>query len=306
VTPPGRVAIVTINWNGLAQTRACLDSLRDLDPKRHMVLVIDNGSRGEQATTLAREYPWVRVLPQQSNLGFTGGCNVGIDVALAEGYDSVLLLNNDVVVEPGFLEPLLTFQAATPDAGAVGPVMLYGPGDRVWSAGGHVSLITGFTVVEGKGRSADDYPTGSPFATDLIAGACLLVSTDLIRRVGSLDDRYFAYYEDLDWCARFRAVGRRCYTVPASRIRHDKSASTGIAGSNKLAPIAAYYMSRNAFIFARAHLHGPRLLLFLGAQLAVRAPYNLLVRTGPRARVAYLRGLADGLAGRSGRAPVRD
>ena len=289
------VGIITINWNGIEDTRQCLDSLRDIDDPHLTTYVVDNGSANDEAARLKGEYPWCRVLPQPTNLGFTGGCNVGIEAALADQVDYLVLLNNDAVVEPDFLGPLLDFHRRTPDAGAIGPLMMYSGRDEVWSAGGTISALTGFTMVEGKGRTRASYDGAAPFETDFVAGCCLMVAADLVRQVGDLDDRYFAYYEDLDWCFRMRRLGHRSYTVPSSVIHHRKSASTGEAGTDKLSPVAAYYMARNACYFGRVNLPVRRRVPFLLAQFAVRAPYNLILRSQPGARRHYLRGLAAGI-----------
>jgi GT2 family glycosyltransferase len=290
-----RVGVVTINWNGLEDTRRCLQSLGGVTYQNLRVFVVDNGSADDQAATLAAEHPWCRVLPQQSNLGFSEGCNVGIAEALADGADYILLLNNDTQVTPGFLEPLVEFAERTPGAGAVGSLILYDTSDTVWSAGGHLSILTGFTHIEGKGQPRSAYTSREPFPTEFIAGACLLVDSGLVRQVGLLDPEYFAYYEDIDWCYRFRAAGRVAYTVPASVIDHRKSASTGAAGTNKLSPVAAYFMARNALYFGRKHLTGARRWWFTLMQFVLRAPYNLAFRTQPGAKRPYLRGLAHGV-----------
>jgi GT2 family glycosyltransferase len=183
--------------------------------------------------------------------------------------------------------------------------MLYEHGDTIWCAGGHISIASGFTRLTDKGRDRRIYAGAAPFETEFVAGACLLISTDAVSAVGLLDDEYFAYYEDVDWCFRLRRLGLRSYTVPKSVIRHKKSASTGASGTNQLSAIAAYFIARNAFVFARGNLTGIRRVIFRLAQLLVRAPYNLLFRTRSGSRRAYLDGLWDGVAHRSARAPTR-
>lgn len=295
MSSPPTVGVVVLNWNGITDTRACLTSLASCAYAQLRVYVVDNGSDDDEAGQLAVEFPTVAVMPQRANLGYTGGCNTGMRRALADGCTYILLLNNDTVVPPDFLGPLVAFATATPHAGAVGPVMLYEDGVSVWSAGGRVSVLSGFTHLEGKGSAAAAYRDHGPFVTEFVAGACLLVSAAVIADVGLLDDGYFAYYEDLDWCYRMIRAGYRCFTVPASTICHRKSASTGVAGTNKMAPVAAYFMARNAFRFCDAQLRGWRAGVFRAAQLLIRAPYNLLFRSAPRARRAYLLGVCDGL-----------
>ncbi len=289
------VGIVTLNWNGIDDTRECLDSLAHLSYDNYRVLVVDNASKDDQATILAKEYPWCEVLPQDTNLGFTGGCNVGISAALGQGCEYVLLLNNDTTVEPDFLDKLVDFYTATSDAGAVGPLMTYYDSDRVWFAGGRISIGTGFAVACGKGRGSQEYRRLAPYTTEYVAGCCLLVSAEVIAEVGEFDPAYFAYYEDSDWCYRMTMAGKQNYVVPDSVIYHKKSASTGPAGTNRLSRVAAYYVARNAFYFARRNLRGWRRFMFVTAQFCVRAPYNLLLRAGPGARRRYLRGIYDGI-----------
>lgn len=294
--------MVVLNWNGLDWTRRCLQSLRRMEYSGTVeVVVVDNGSEGDEADVLAKEYPEVSVMPLRRNVGYGAGCNAGIARAREGGRRPyVLLLNNDATLWPTTLAELVTFMESTPDAGAASPLILFQHAATVWSAGGRVSVPTGSVVMNLKGVPVDRVDRARVRVVDFAPGACLLLSPHLSDPESLLDEAYFAYWEDVDLCYRIRASGRRCYVVTSSTAEHAKSASTGAPGEGRFAPLVSYYLARNAFRFGRARLSGPTRVCFFISQLVPRAPYMLLRRTSALSRVSYVAGVRDGLLGRTG------
>jgi GT2 family glycosyltransferase len=228
-----KVAAVVLSWNGREDTLACLRSLEGEDAE---VIVVDNAS--EDGSAEAAAGAGAEVIRNERNLGYAGGMNVGIRAALERGADAVLLLNNDVEVEPGAVEAL----TAVEGAGAVCPVVVFAddPG-RVWYAGASFDPRRGYN-----GRHRTE-PTATE--TERICGAAVLIPRETIERIGSFDEQLFAYVEDADWSLRVRDAGLSLLVTPAARVRHKVSASTGGEGS----PDALYYSVRNLLTVCERH-----------------------------------------------------
>jgi GT2 family glycosyltransferase len=295
--------IILLNWNGLADTMACLASLRDAAPGPYCVrtLVVDSASQTDPRPALAAAFPAVRLERLERNMGFTGGCNYGMRLALAEGADYVVLLNNDTVVEPGFLAPLIEQLERHDEVGVAGPLIaLFEPPDRIWFAGGRFTLATGGARHRLLGRPTAAAPR-APFATDFMSGCCMALRARDLRRHGLFEEGYFAYYEDVELCLRLRRAGLAAVCVPQSRIRHRVSASTRQAGGP--APLAYYFGIRNRVALVRRHGGRAERALFLLAFNPLRLAYYLLTLAARRRwqALAWLfLGLVHGLQGRLG------
>jgi GT2 family glycosyltransferase len=288
-----KVCVVTINWNGLDDTLECLRSLETINYRDYEVVVIDNGSKNGDADRIAHRFPDVQLIRNPENRGFTGGCNQGIDVALASSAEYVLLLNNDTIVTADFLTKLVERYESLPDAGMISPVILYSDRRRIWFAGAEVRY--GIARHLHKGRLYESIDLGSqPFKTEYVPGTALLVSTALIRRIGVLNDDYFAYYEDLDWCYRARKAGRYSYVEPRAIIYHKKSGSTGEGGHVRLNKVPAYFVARNGVLFA-SNLEGRERMIYVINQFLLKLPLSLMLLVKPQAWGSYVRGLLDGM-----------
>jgi hypothetical protein len=231
------VAVVVPNWNGLEDTRALLPTLarcRLPAQWRLHVLVVDNGSSDGSAAAIARGFPEVEVLALPGNLRFAGGCNAGVTRALGQGADAVMLLNNDTEADPGLLEHLLLALEQEPRAGAAAPLICFkDPLDVIWYAGGRCVPALGLAAHRGL-RTQDRGQYRAVEETGYLTGCCLLATRAAWERVGLLDERYFIYAEDADWCLRARAAGFRLLFVPTARLWHKVSASTGAASPWKI------------------------------------------------------------------------
>lgn len=271
--------VILVNWNGWADTLACLDSLDRLTYSETTVLVVDNGSGDDSVARIRAARPDVRLLESGANLGFAGGNNIAIRAALDEGADYVWLLNNDTVVEPDALTALVDALEADPAAGAAGSKITYfdRPG-VLWYAGGD---FTPQGPVRHRGIDEPDagaYDTTEE--TGFITGCSLLLRTSVLAKVGMMRDEYFLYWEeaDLDW--RIRATGYRLLYVPGSVVRHKVGASLGQGWG----PAQTKYLARNMLHFYR--LNRPDRFaqvlaheLWVGAKHALRGRWALAVAT---------------------------
>lgn len=294
-----RVVAIVLNWNGGARNLACLSSLLAAGAEGLEVLFVDNGSADGSPEAVARAFPSVRQIRNGANLGFCEGNNVGLRAALASGAEFVLLVNNDVIVERGFLSPLLEAAAREPRAGALGPKMLRSDApDTIWAAGGSLAFRENGTKLRGHGRKeAGAFEEGE--AVDFIPGCALLLRARAVAEVGLLDPEYFAYVEDVEYASRLAASGWKVLYVPAARIYHEASASTG----GGYGAARKYATALNEVRYLRRH-GGAKgwaafLLFDLLALPLVFAREILRPGGNPRAVLAKGRGLLDGLRGRA-------
>lgn len=218
------IAIPTSNGRDLLE--ACLGSLETTDGPagRVRIAVYDNGSTDGTIEWLAERHPDVRVLSSPRNDGFAAPCNRLVEAAETP---LVCLLNNDVEVEPGFLEALLAARAET-GAACVGARVLSHDGQRIEFDGGTMNFL-GHGAPLRHGAVASDYDgEETPFDTLFGSGAALLVDRDTFLSAGGFDEDYFAYFEDVDLGWRLWTLGERCVQAPAARVRHREHGSEAI------------------------------------------------------------------------------
>lgn len=243
------VAIIIVNWNGREITDECLCSLQDLEYPDYHIMLVDNGSTDGSADFFEKEYPTVQVLALDSNTGFTGGNNAGIQKALDEGFDYVLLLNNDTIVEDrNFLSEMITECEHNAEIGMACPTIFYDdPPGRVWYSGAWLSLWRGW----GHYHQLPD--TDKPTETGYTTGCCLLVKAETIRAIGLLNGAYFLTVEDVEWSARAHKHGWKTVYIPGAAINHKDSVSSRSQGEGTYSPLRIYYNSRNSIWFIREY-----------------------------------------------------
>lgn len=225
---PPAVAVVILTWNGKDLTLDCLRSLEAVPTPGLRVVVVDNASSDGTVEAIRGRYgERVEIVETGANLGFAGGNNKGIEHALAGGADLVLLLNNDTVVDPGFVDALAAAMRDAPAVGVAGPKIYYHvPPDRIWFAGGVISMWRGTARHIGI-REVDRGQYDRPRDVDYITGCAMMVRRSVFERVGVLDTGYRAYFEDSDFCMRARRAGFGIRYVPSARVWHKISSSTG-------------------------------------------------------------------------------
>lgn len=240
------VLIIVVTWNGRDDTLACLESLRALHYQHAQTLVVDNGSSDDSVATIHRSFPEVKILETGANLGFTGGNNAGLRYALERGFDYVLLLNNDTIVAPDLLDHLIGAIDHDPRIGIVGPLIFYHrQPDVIWSAGGTIDWRNGTTAMRGLDqRDVGQFDRMAD--VDFVTGCALLIRRSAIECAGLLDERFFMYYEETEWCVRVARHGYRIVFVPRARLWHKIAPE-----QQHVSPRIVYYMTRNRLLFLR-------------------------------------------------------
>lgn len=222
------VYLLILTWNSRETVLECLDSVAQLEYGNLHPVVIDNGS--EDGTPDAVRKTWgnrVHVIENGANLLFARGNNTGIQYALAQGADYVMLMNDDVVVDPKLVSELVAAVEADPYVGVAGPKIYYWePRDQIWFAGGLVHLHKGTGEHIGI-RETDHGQYDTPRDCDYITGCALLIKREVVEKIGPLDPDYFFYWEDADWCFRARDAGYRVRYVPSGKLWHKISVSSG-------------------------------------------------------------------------------
>lgn len=224
-----KTVIVVLNWNSFDMTRECIESLLAMEKMgkgSFEILIVDNGSRDGSAERLRAALPQVEVIAAGRNLGFTGGCNLGMKRALEEGADYVLLINNDTVVKPDFLAELLAESERHPRAGMVSPkIYYYDDPQRIWWAGGTFSLWQGVPRHLGwKKVERGLYEVARPL--DWATGCGVLLKSAALQDVGLFDEKIFANGEDLDLSLRMRQLGWQIRYAPAAKLWHKEGFAT--------------------------------------------------------------------------------
>ncbi len=249
------VAIITVNFNGVEDTLELLKSLSQLSHPNYSVWVVDNGST-QDCSSISELFPAVNLIKSAGNLGFAGGNNLAIAKAEADYY---LLLNNDTIVKPGFLEPLVMRADSRKQIGIVSPKIMYGPDFSLIQYAGYTELsaiaIRGFALGSGK---PDDGSFNKATETARAHGAGMLIKKSVIDQIGPLPEMYFLYYEEMDFSAMATAAGFQIWFEPASVLYHKESSTVGKSSITK-----TYFLNRARLIYARRNRTGFTKLLSL-------------------------------------------
>ena len=293
------VNIVILNWNGLEDTRECLHSLRGVTYSNRRTIVVDNGSEGREAGALRHEFQdSIHVIESEANIGFAAGANLGIRHGLNDGAQFVLLLNNDTTLDPGFLTELVEAAQFRDDGAAFCPkTYFYANPEIIYSTGGSVSIWTATAKQIGRGQR-DSGQFDRVAIRDYADGVCMLITRGALEMVGLLDEEYFAYWEETDWCTRARANGLRCYYVPEARIWHK--------AARVQSPTNQYYFlyRRNALMFVRKRGTPLHRIVALLVHIFFYAPRYFMTHPGKIGRVpAELKALLSHASNQQPRRP---
>jgi len=291
----GRLAVVIVHWQDPAETLACVESLAAEPPDQ--VIVVDNGAREPVGALLAERAPSVLVLRLAENQGYAGGANAGMARALDDRADVVLLLNNDARLVAGAQAAARRALDGDARIGVVGArVVTREDATRLWLAWGDVTYRQSLVALHGA-----DVPDGPAWRTprdvDWVAGCALWFRAEALRALGSLDEAFFAYHEEVDWCARAREAGWRVVYWPDAVVTHTGRGSHGSARSIR---IRKYFAARNTILFARKHarpLEWAKLIFFLATLLPLELAYHTVRGSNADVRLK-LAGIRDAVLGR--------
>lgn len=247
------VAIILVNWKSPQYTIDCIASVKKLCYTNYDLIVVENGSDDNSSALIRQAYPEIKLMEMSENLGFVGGNNVAIREAQARGAEYVLLLNNDTVVDSDFLDKLIEAIQADPAIGIAGPTIFYfDHPETIWSAGGEILWNAGLTRMSNIGETDHGQLGCAPREVDFVTGCALLIKMEAIEKIGLLDPRFFAYYEEAEWCVRASRVGYKIIHVPTAKIWHKISLQ-----EREASPMVHYYMTRNRLLFLKLIKVGP-------------------------------------------------
>ena len=293
VINPPRIGVVILNFNSAADTLRCLATLREANGGERRAWVVDNGSSDGSGRlvppALAENEVW---LPLGSNFGYAAGNNVGIREALQWGAEYALILNPDVIVEPGFLQPLIRALEAVPKAGAACSLVLDSRGERIQSLGGSASLMTGRCRRRLYGRPIEATEAQTWTEVDFPLGACVLFRRECLEEIGLFNEAYFLYYEDVEIGLRARRETWRILAIPHSRVRHQDTTEEGAKD-----PAVVYHGTRNQVWVVAEYGRRFQRLAFFGVSILGRWPLRAvkhLLAGRLRCAWAVARGAWDG------------
>lgn len=248
-----KVSVILVNWNNFTDTAECLESLKQASYPNLEVVVVDNGSEGDDSRLIRERFgDHAYVIENDKNYGFAEGCNIGIRDALTRGAYYVVLLNNDTIVAPDFLNDLVSLAESDETVGiAGGKIYCYEDPRIVWSAGGFINYWTGRTPIRGRG-AVDHGQFEETLAVDWVCGTFMFISSRVLQTVGMLDKRFFFSWEDADLCVRANRRGFKVLFVPQSKIWHK-----GFAPGKKqrLTGPPVYHAVRGHLIFVEKHFN---------------------------------------------------
>jgi GT2 family glycosyltransferase len=227
------LSVLIVNYNSESYLKNCLRSLYQNTEHRPIeVIVVDNASTDGSLAMLARDFAEVKVIASPDNLGFSRGNNLAMREATGRFH---LLLNNDCLVEPGAIDTMLRIMQDRPDVGVLGPLLRNGDGSVQISFGRmigfHTEAMQKFlsTRYERGNRLFRRYVeqrSQTEASPDWVSGACVMLRSEVLDRVGFLDENFFMYTEEVDFCQRVRAEGYRVLYTPAAEIVHLGGKST--------------------------------------------------------------------------------
>ncbi|MEM3485433.1 MAG: glycosyltransferase family 2 protein [Candidatus Methanomethyliaceae archaeon] len=250
-----KVFIVIVTYNGLDDTLECLNSLRNVNYSNYSIVLVDNGSTNESLEQFRRLVSSnVYLLENNENLGFAKGNNVGIEFALSMGADFIMLLNPDTVVTENVLSVLVEFMQNNKMFKIVRPLS-FGYIDRSLRGynGGYINLRN-WTITPINSRFKDIALEDSILEVDFVAGDCLMISSDIIKRVGMLDERFFfGGGEDLDICTRVKKAGYKVAIIGSIRILHKGEDRSTMLKRTLRRQLYGYYMIRNRILLISKH-----------------------------------------------------
>jgi GT2 family glycosyltransferase len=234
------VFIVILNYNGNDYLNQCLNSVFRSDYTNLSVIVVDNDSRDGSLENARTNFPKVHFIRNSSNIGFARGNNIGIRFALEKFADYVFLLNNDATILPNTISSLVNLAEKNNSIGIVSPLIKKPQQKEIWFCGGKINWT--------RMRTEHFFPNKSlqPYLIEYASGCAMLIRKNVFKKIGLLDERYFLYYEDADFCLRANKGGFDIFLLPTAFAIHQES-------SNTKNPQKIYWLVLSGLIFFKTH-----------------------------------------------------
>ncbi len=220
------ILIIILNWNGKKDTLECLESLKKVIYPNFTTIIVDNGSQDDSVSIFKALFPQIPIFETKQNLGFAGGNNVGISWGLNEGYEWILLLNNDTTVAPDFLDAFMETARSKKEAKILGAkIYLYHDPSRIDHLGG----MWNEKKAEFESLHTNTIDDHASFETmqhaDYVCGAALLMHRSVPEKIGLLEENFFLFWEETDFCCRANQNKLEVWTAPKAKIWHKVSSS---------------------------------------------------------------------------------
>lgn len=234
-----KLAIIIITYNGLQDTLECIESIKkSTGDFNYQIIVVDNNSKMDEASIIKEKYPEIHTIRSNINGGFSYGNNLGIQYAIENMFDYCMLLNNDTLVDEAMIQLLLS---KAKDNTIVVPTMFYANDPTcIWYGGGYINKWTGNAKHNRMDKKIDVDTLQEEYCT-FATGCCVVINTNIFKKIGLLDEKMFMYCEDTEFCIRALTNGILIKYIPKAKLWHKISQSTG--GSKS--PFSTYYITRN-------------------------------------------------------------
>lgn len=282
------ISVITVNYNGFDVTCGMIESLAAHMDVPYELIVVDNGSKKDEAAMLAARYPHIKAVRSEKNLGFAGGNNMGIRAACGR---YMFFLNNDTYIEDNSVRYLKETLEAHPETGCVCPKIKFASAGNPVQFAGYtpLSAVTLRNSLVGFG-CADDGRFDTPGITPYAHGAAMMVRREAVEKAGHMPEMYFLYYEELDWSERIKEAGYDIRYDPRCTVYHMESRTTGADS-----PLKVFYLTRNRLLFASRNRRGVKKILSL-VYLSTVAPAKNAVIYLLKGRTNLFRAVVKGVA----------
>lgn len=297
MTEPYIISII-LNNNRCKDTLECLESLSRGTYSNHTMIVLDNQTTDGSIDAIHERFPNVQIVPLAENLGYAGNNNVGIKIALEKGADWVFVLNEDTALDAACLAQLVAEGESDRQIGMVGPMVYhYNEPQYIQSGGGMLGPY--WQSIHLAKDELDRGQLNEPHTVEWISGCAILVRRGVIEQAGMLDERFFLYWEETEWCLRARRAGWRIVHVPAAKLWHK-----GVQRNYEPKPFVMYYGTRNRLLMLSKHRAPLKVWIFAFTEI-IRTLVSWTVRPKWRRKRSYRnamwRGLVDFFRHRWGR-----
>lgn len=288
-----KVGIVIVNYNGEAYQNECMRSLYKMEMQDFEVVVVDSASSDNSIKKLREEFPQVHIIEMEENVGVAAGNNIGIDFFRKKKAEYILLLNNDIEVDTKLLTYLV--EQASEQTVVVPKIYYFEPSNMFWFAGGALDWKKELASHWGW-QQTDNGQFDKIKKITYSPTCCMLIHTSIFDVVGLIDETYFMYYDDTDFCARLEQAGIDILYVPNAKLWHKVSSSSGGSESK----VCIYYMNRNQLYYMKKYRK--KVTLYAKLYNIAVAAYRYLVLSKDCKNYKYIRiAYLDFILGKMGR-----
>ena len=247
-----KIAVIIINWKKYDLTLNCIDSVLKSSYKNFKIILIDNESQNSFPDEINKSEK-IQIIKNENNEGFSKANNQGIKYSIKNGFDYILLLNNDTLIKNDLIDSLIQ-QSSTLNQKIIQPLILNYDGSKIWNAGGKINNFFGTFQILEKGKGFKNFKKNRTY-TDWFTGCCVLIKSEIFNHVGYFDERFFAYYEDIDYSIRLKKMGYSIALMTSSYLQHYESASSKSMNKieGNLSPYVHYLNIRNHILLLKKH-----------------------------------------------------